>query len=36
MRTISQEHAVKLSRLYKLNHLAAGAEPREGQQLKLR
>ncbi len=36
MRTISQEHAVKLSRLYKLNHLAAGAEPHEGQQLKLR
>ena len=36
MRTISQEHAVKLSRLYKLNKLEAGAEPRERQQLKLR
>ena len=36
MRTISQEHAVKLSRLYKLNKLEIGSEPREGQQLKLR
>ncbi len=36
MRSISQEHAIKLSRLYRLNHLEEGSEPNEGQQLKLR
>jgi LysM repeat protein len=36
MRSISQTHAIKLSRLYKLNKLEVGSEPRERQQLKLR
>ena len=33
MRTISQEHAVKLSRLYKLNKLEVGSEPSEDSNL---
>lgn len=36
MRSISQTHAVKIGRLYKLNQLEEGVEPHEGQQLKLR
>ena len=36
MRVISQTHAIKLSRLYKLNKLENGTEPSDGQQLKLR
>ena len=36
MQSISQEHAIKLSRLYHLNQLEEGAQPSEGQQLKLR
>lgn len=36
MRSISQTHAIKLSRLYKLNKLEVGSEPRERQHLKLR
>lgn len=36
MRSISQTHAIKLSRLYKINQLEEGSEPRGGQQLKLR
>jgi LysM repeat protein len=36
MRSISQTNAIKLSRLYKLNQIEEGNEPREGQKLKLR
>ena len=36
MRNISQEHAIKLSRLYHLNQLPSGTEPKAGQLLKLR
>ena len=36
MRDISQKYGVKLSRLYKRNHLDEGSQPKAGQKIYLR